>query len=79
MDTSRIGEQVQGGRLPEDCQNHPFNIGIKFCEVNMLGVLWPLLTGTLCHGHTIFQRHTSSERACVDPYTEVSKMLAIAV
>ena len=37
MDTSRISEQMQGGRLPEDCQVYSFNNGIKFCKVNMLG------------------------------------------
>ena len=28
MDTGRISEQMQGGRLPEDCQVYSFNDGI---------------------------------------------------
>ena len=39
MDTGRIGEQMQGGRLPEDCQVYSFNNSIKFCKLNMLGVV----------------------------------------
>ena len=39
MDTGRISEQMQGGRLPEDCQVYSFNNSINFCKVNMLGVL----------------------------------------
>ena len=40
MDTGRISKQMQGCRLPEDCQVYSFKNGIEFRKVNMFGVLF---------------------------------------
>ena len=67
IDRSRISEQMQGGRLLEDCQVHSFNNGIEFSEVNMLGVLfWTYPTSILYYNPIIYKRHAG----CIDLYAK---------